>query len=533
MSNKDPFGYKPTWRQLAFKFALPCGIEDMLGFPIFSEFIKRNDNNGNGKEVFKLFKSPNQLLLFDKKDLKKTSIYRFTKGEGYFLVSRKDNDVLVKVKDGIVKAVNLSSDHQSHFKSKSSYCIVDKRNIVFSILRMLTNDEYIKNGERKCLSRWTYVRAAKCIARRVYAHINELAGDENELYLSVQKKIYSLSGKIDIKDSLKIKYLHEGGLSYLLKDAAKHRAAANFITELPEDYFMGDMADIPELNDWKCWYSHNQKLYPALTKTLMNLPGQVPPGLLKYLHHVKLARPIKDRVELILLLAYVKASVEKKKEPVNISVIMNAGRQEILKAFQYMEKPYLEYLKGIDKKEMDFRQYAAIKRITKSTRSINMIILAERLIDYPDPFHGRICGLTKKTVKWHNDEEQAKLKKEFIEAGFDTKLPSSNIDMSSIPGIQTLKTVQDVWDEGEKMHHCIRSYLKKALRGWSSIYHVTHSGEEATLAVYDNSRIEINGPYNHNNKATDYAQKKAVEIVEQSRSARRIGNIDLDDDLPF
>jgi hypothetical protein len=60
--------------------------------------------------------------------------------------------------------------------------------------------------------------------------------------------------------------------------------------------------NVRTLSGWQRWYSYSDQSYRTLRRTLMNLPGGIPPELLFQLSNVELERPITDRVELLGIL---------------------------------------------------------------------------------------------------------------------------------------------------------------------------------------------------------------------------------------
>jgi len=392
------------------------------------------------------------------------------------------------------------------------------------------------------------------------------------MLLQMQKKMYALSGSITEQDGLRIaKIVREPEDPMIpvalrcptfIQDVLKYRAAAalivlvrrpprkpetmvemfSWLPSKPDEFkTIGTIQHAEEAwftfldsaPDWKGLYSHNGTAYPALTKTLMNLPGKVPVRLLEYLKARKLERPIKDRVELIFYLAYEQALVRHGRQPVNRHLVMHARRQDILAALQAYIKPRLEWLG--QQPGYDFRQARAWRRLSKGAVAVNIIDLAEHISDYPHPFKGRVLGLLKAAEKWHTDEEQSKLRVDFDQAGYQKLLPRLTTGaVPEIPGLSLIETVGGLWEEGEKMHHCIRSYLDDCLKGCVEIYHISHAGQEATGLICANGSIVVHGQNNGENEACDFGRKVLEEAtkhyVEKAYElARPIAN----DDLPF
>jgi len=132
-------------------------------------------------------------------------------------------------------------------------------------------------------------------------------------------------------------------------------------------------------------------------------------------------------------------------------------------------------------------------------------------------YHGDLFGLTKKAIQWHIDEdfrrehqarereiEYLKQQKLFL----DTKTALPPIDLPKDEHINFLSSVEEIFDEGEKMQHCVSSYAKMAVDGGLYIFHCTYKNAEATIAINPDGTVrQSRGPGNESNKASAYAEK--------------------------
>ena len=65
-----------------------------------------------------------------------------------------------------------------------------------------------------------------------------------------------------------------------------------------------------------------------------------------------------------------------------------------------------------------------------------------------------------------------------------------------------LGTVEDIVDEGQRMGHCVASYVPEAIAGRCYLFHVDHEGDAATVMVqWDGAITEAAGPRNRRNEA--------------------------------
>ncbi len=89
-------------------------------------------------------------------------------------------------------------------------------------------------------------------------------------------------------------------------------------------------------------------------------------------------------------------------------------------------------------------------------------------------------------------------------------------EMEQLDGVRFLRTVGEVYDEGEHMQHCVRIYSSSAVQGNCFLFHVNHTGYEATVMVTDRHEIvQCYGPENVINQATYYARAVMNPILKK------------------
>lgn len=93
-----------------------------------------------------------------------------------------------------------------------------------------------------------------------------------------------------------------------------------------------------------------------------------------------------------------------------------------------------------------------------------------------------------------------------LDQKLDTKKPE--LALPEDANIKFLSTVGDVYEEGEKMGHCVASYANAAVQGNCYLFHIDFNGEMATAEVSKDGYIsQIRGPRNQENKACEYGKK--------------------------
>src|SRR5690606_16662118 len=185
---------------------------------------------------------------------------------------------------------------------------------------------------------------------------------------------------------------------FWLQDIINYRAAA--LVPHIMDYWQGDFSF-----DWSNWmglYSYNNQAYTSLRRTLMNLPGNIPPHILSNMSLLELERPITDRVELVSLLSAVTPFDSR-----HANVFMYATREQLLRAFRKVAD--------------HLRQDKPL-----STRKItNIVSPVIYIVDYPDVHQGNVVGLAEKSIRWHRHLQEHRTARTIDELGGDrpTALP--------------------------------------------------------------------------------------------------------------
>jgi hypothetical protein len=148
-------------------------------------------------------------------------------------------------------------------------------------------------------------------------------------------------------------------------------------TTHPADVNENDL--IAYLRNWRGLFSLTGHPYTSLNRTLMNLP-RVPAGLLPYLARVHLERPMTQQLELLLLLTH-SATAYGDAWQRHLHTYMHATANQIHEAMRQVAVHTWNELRPTLPRDME--------------------LLIGFLNDYPQPHHGTIIGLAKKSIAWH------------------------------------------------------------------------------------------------------------------------------------
>lgn len=267
---------------------------------------------------------------------------------------------------------------------------------------------------------------------------------------------------------------------------------------------------LKESQNWMCLFSDNGKTYRSLNKTLMNLPPQIPEGIVCQLPTIHLHKPLTER--LIFLLHFLS------NEPFHQKIYRNASSDQIRTAFR-IYCIHFNY------------------KVSYSTSKIYDFLMF--LDDYRAEYNGNIIDLTKRAIKWHHDNIRRNYD-DFIDfnlfENLDKKTAIPPIPLPKNQNIKFLSSVREILEEGQLMNHCVATYINQALSGQSYLFHIDYKGEKATAEVnrFGNIR-QIKGVENKHNNACDYGMIALKEwsnkLIYQSK---HLGNFPIVDiDYPF
>ena len=238
---------------------------------------------------------------------------------------------------------------------------------------------------------------------------------------------------------------------------------------------------VDDLQDWRGLFSPTGKSYRSLNRTLMRLPGGVPPGLVCLLNELRLGHPLLHRAELILATLF--------------AADPRPGRKRKIGAFARAR--VLQIREAL-------RRVAAHTRndlIFRRTRDLRFLVTF--LLDYPDDHRGSLVGLAHKAIRWHQHELVRERRRILKQYGAATRLAPPPVIPPADANIRFLATVEDVTAEGEALEHCIASYIPGAVEGGCYLFHVDYRGESASLMVDRRGLVvQAGGPRNRRNRAS-------------------------------
>ena len=243
---------------------------------------------------------------------------------------------------------------------------------------------------------------------------------------------------------------------------------------------------LDSLHEWRGLFSPTGRPYRSLNRTLMQLPGGVPNGLVCELQSMHLRRPLVDRAEVLMATLFA-ANRRRGYTDRHQRVLANAHVPQIREA--------LKRVAAHTRNDLRFRR----------TRDLQFLV--RFLLDCPEDHRGTIVGLADKAIRWHRHQlasERARL----VEAyGAATVVAAPPVASLVDPAIRRLATVEEIASEGEQMGHCIASHIASAVEGSCYLFHVDHGGEAATVLVWRDGMVEAHGPGNQRNRAATWGRR--------------------------
>lgn len=336
---------------------------------------------------------------------------------------------------------------------------------------------YQEEQTTKFLRPWALKRTAWAINKRIHSEWKRLLQGVDAEVLNLQNRVYSVGFGYE-DTSLLVRYPEVYVDRHLVNDILKFRAAA--IAAL----LCGRMDDpLGAISDWKLMFSPTDSSYTSLNRTLMNLPGGVPPQVLHQLRFFELARPITRRVELVT--AILGNCTDAKR---NGKIYMFAREDQIRSA--------IDRISRYTHRDLSWRRW-------------NDIHFAMNFMDdFPDGHGGNIVGLAERSIRWHRDQQQEVIERVIQQHGLEKAVANPPIPTPKEAGIRFIATISDICEEAVLMEHCVASYAVAAVDGASFLFHVDHADEMATVEVSACGRVlQAVGPRNRDNVAAQWGRK--------------------------
>lgn len=358
------------------------------------------------------------------------------------------------------------------------------------------------------MRKWVYDQTGKAIGHPLHDKWLELLDTVDPTIREIDKKIFAATfkpGKPDVSASeiAKRKYLLADVLNYTAAACAAEDAFF-LSSRLPEQDLTNALKVNPTGNlavymeeDWKRLFSPKGETYTSLNRTLMNLPRQIPPGLLRMLTKIKLKKPITNRTQLAAILC---ATVQTG----HFYRGWEGNTDAVLHRHRLLQHAPPEQFKKIVKIISDYTH-----NNFKHTRTGDIHAVMSFMFDCPpDHMHGSLTGWANRAVQYHRHELRARLEQQAKVTDPKTPLTQPPIDPPKHSSIKFLATVQDLLDEGTLMDHCIGDYASNAIQGVSFLFHVNHKKEAASVEVSDTGNvIQAWGPHNQKNLASQWGQR--------------------------
>ena len=244
-----------------------------------------------------------------------------------------------------------------------------------------------------------------------------------------------------------------------------------------DNYVKDNYRYVERMQQWRQLYAANVVSPKALNKTLDKLPRALSFKSIDALTNVHLEQPITNRLHLIAVLC----GAEHFHWYMHERTVLQADGALIQQAAELTGWP--------------------LKTTARTSRIKDVVTY---VLDYPAPFYGDFLGLARRSHEWHQENYRLP---EDATLSADTRLPLLSLDYEALAekGIEPLRTVGEVVEEGDKMQHCVGSYARRAEQGYSFLFHVEHENQKATIELSPEGFLrQAYGPRNTINKACQW-----------------------------
>ena len=430
----------------------------------------------------------------------------------------------------------LGSSQQEAFQVPLPHLYKLNRHIVSTImLGYKAPDRPNKKPDPYIIEQWAKKQTAKALSKRVKRQWLRLKEHVDPDILAVQNRIFSVTLLVPAYMLTELDFYKD---KYIIRDIMKYRAAAAVAGKLNSHALGGSWSPTREdwqyLENWMGLYSPNGEAYPALRKTLMNLPNSFPPGPLQLIDNMFLPEAIKDKW---LLMAY--ATIAQRVS--HYAYYADENMDEQIRNNEWLARwiPVLQRTTGEEVRAvMDY--LAPLTEWWTGPRTWARLRQTMRyIIDYPDSVENiSLMGAVRRAVEWHDTEYDRDLAERMERTGYTLETPTSAppIELPDNEHVTFLSVAGAVWEEGKEMKHCVGSYAQQAVKGSSYLFHVEYEEDIATVEVtYDGRVNQAYGPRNTTNKATKYGTQVLThwgngfphERIQSHRGMRPDRGVDL------
>jgi hypothetical protein len=255
--------------------------------------------------------------------------------------------------------------------------------------------------------------------------------------------------------------------------AARHpflasEAGLEVLRQWMVDWPLGMSATLVEaMRFWQDLFSRNGVSDERLEHTLANVPEGFPDYLLCALRHVRVRRPLTDRLELLVTtivarryddIGFYEAALDR-----NADVLLDARHDEIVQAMRRVGAYFGHDLEP---------RYTGYVRV-----------LVDFLLDYPEPHRGSIVGLAEEAIA--SDLRTLERDRSEVVATLGASTPSARppIPLPDIPGVRFLATVQEIADTGVELRSRLARSARRAVDGNWYVFRVDHDGGKGAVRV--------------------------------------------------
>lgn len=286
--------------------------------------------------------------------------------------------------------------------------------------------------------------------------------------------------------------------------------------------------------DWKALFSPVAAANRSLNRTLMRLPGGLPSHLCNSFPFADLARPMTDRVELLVLLLFCEQMAR------YYYPLENGGFEQrppsAHRAYPIFSKARREDILRALKRLSAHQRQAALQ--TPTAASLNALVgfLALYCANHPDnAYPDTIVGLTERAIEQRNLDFHAELERCLAEIDAAALLATPPIPAPANPAIRLLTTAGEVVEEGARMEHCIALYTSDAIEGRSYLFHLNYRDSEATALVNRHGVVEQceGGPRGHRTNAASAYGWRALSRWGKALPKDTAGEENPEDLVPF
>ena len=360
------------------------------------------------------------------------------------------------------------------------------------------------------IRKWAQTGIRKALAKRIKAQWLRLKEQTNPTVVAVQNRIFSVVLTVPY-------WMIENEEFYtnrfLISDIMNYRASAGMAGFLPT-------YDKPLLENWMDWYADTGVAYPALRKTLMNLPPSFPPSLLPSLQGIHLPEVVRDKYKLmaVCILAH---RYRQERNAELLPILLRSTEEDIKQVVPLIEE-------GIN-----YTSKYGPRTVSRFKDALSYTF------DYPGELGPiDIIGLAKRSIEYHTNERIRRRveQRQRVLQGLSEKTPTAipPIPLPKNKKVKFLATVADVVNEGGEMGHCVAGYAGVAVKGECYLFHVDHEGEQATVEIDKWGRVsQVHGPANSDNGAVKYATRvfrKWGKKFPNSKQSRTFGHAQ---EIPF